>query len=152
MKHDAILAVLAGTYTMINQTNPDSVRTWGDAPHGHITYTTHGFMSAVMASTNPEHRPPGITNSAEQQADPSLVADFATIAKHTMAYAAPYVVGEGSTTTSGVLVHGPLAVNTLPSFEGRMWTRWYTYYEGTDVLFLRLNETSEAGVWWRRIS
>ncbi|GKT50870.1 LOW QUALITY PROTEIN: uncharacterized protein ColSpa_11051 [Colletotrichum spaethianum] len=66
MQPTEILAILAGTYQLLNTSAtrdgvPVKDRTYGSNPVGILSYSKSGYMSATITSTDPEDRPANLT-------------------------------------------------------------------------------------------
>lgn len=158
MKYENVIQALAGTYTLLNTSTtlngvPVPDEAYGANPSGILIYTAAGHVSATITSTDPEDRPAGLTfppNAAQSD------NDWATVAKHLIAYAGPVTISEAipPTETSGQLFHGPLTVAHVPSWVGVMHTRNYTTFENGTLL--RINSKRDGGnegeLWWKRIA
>ncbi|OHF02911.1 hypothetical protein CORC01_01669 [Colletotrichum orchidophilum] len=157
MQPTEILAILAGTYQLLNTsatrdgvTVPD--RTYGSNPVGILSYSKSGFMSATITSTNPEDRPANLTFPFE---DSQSDADWALVGKHSIGYAGPLRISDAipANATFGQVLHGPLTVANVPSMAGGSQARNYTLYE--DGKILRISTQRDGGnrgeLWWKRL-
>ncbi|KXH64274.1 hypothetical protein CSAL01_06799 [Colletotrichum salicis] len=96
MQPTEILAILAGTYQLLNTSaTRDGVavpdRTYGSNPVGILSYSKSGFMSATITSTDPEDRPANLTFPFE---DSQSDADWALVGKHSIGYAGPLRISD----------------------------------------------------------
>ncbi|KAH7341191.1 Lipocalin-like domain-containing protein [Pyrenochaeta sp. MPI-SDFR-AT-0127] len=150
-----IAAVLAGSWQLLNSTptylNGTKVPPGdlGDNEVGLLIYDANGYMSANMASTEPEHQVPNKENLTD--------FDYSMIGRHTLSYAGELHVWNGSNETAGTLTHGPLTMATRPRWLSRNQTRNYIVskaaFEGKDVLHLWLRDEKEgkiANIFWAR--
>ncbi|KAL8369501.1 hypothetical protein RB595_000023 [Gaeumannomyces hyphopodioides] len=157
MRADNIMNVLAGTYMLLNTSTtqngvsvPDEA--YGSNPSGILVYTKSGFVTATITSTDPEDRPSGLTFPPQAgQSD----ADWATVARHLIAYAGPVTVSDAipATNESGQIFHGPLTVAHVPSWVGQMHRRNYTLFEGGRLLKIgsKRDGGNEGTLWWRKM-
>ena len=133
---------------------PEYNHVWGNSMTGILQYSASGQMAAVLTSTDPELRPRNL--SVPFPADEPNSPEWALVGKHALGYAGPFTVAEGSTKTSGTLLHGPLTVANVPSMEGIMVTRNYTMFwnskadGGADLMRLVLGTSLQHIIWWRR--
>ncbi|OLN87491.1 hypothetical protein CCHL11_06170 [Colletotrichum chlorophyti] len=157
MQPTDILAVLAGTYTLLNTSAsfngvPVEDRAYGSNPIGILTYSKSGYMSATIASTDPEDRPANLTFPYEEsQSD----ADWALVGKHTVGYAGRLQISDAipATATSGQVIHGPLTVANVPSWVGSRQIRNYTTFEDGKLLLISSQRDggNRGELWWRRL-
>ncbi|KAK4666213.1 hypothetical protein QC763_405740 [Podospora pseudopauciseta] len=159
MKTQAIMNFLAGTYSLLNNTqwrNGTQVSDpWGEKPAGLITYTRYGYMSAVMNSMEPDMRPPDI------QWPPNTggsIDDWALIGKTSLSYAGPFSLNTSVPLTKfrGQVLHGPVTTASIPRFVGQIQRRNYTVIEQDGEVYLTISViTTLAGarseIWWKRI-
>ncbi|TLS24268.1 hypothetical protein PpBr36_09081 [Pyricularia pennisetigena] len=124
---------------------------YGISPVGILIYTGDGFMSATITSTHPQDTPAAL--SFPPQADQSD-HDWATVAKHSISYAGPFVINDqmSATETSGQVFHGPFTVANVPSSIGTKQARNYTLYENGRLLFItsKRGDGSVGQLWWVR--
>ena len=148
-----VINFLAGTYLLLNTSStlngvPIEDEAYGANPVGIITYSRSGFMSATLASTDPEDRPANLTFPPQAgQSDES----WAIVAKHTLAYAGPFEVSDRipATTTSGQIFHGPLTVANVPSWIGARQERNYTFHDDGNLLkIVSKRDGGYGGVLW----
>ncbi|KAK0107248.1 hypothetical protein ONS95_003949 [Cadophora gregata] len=157
MQPNQILAVLAGTYSLLNTSAwlnevpvPDAV--YGSAPVGILTYSKSGYMSATITSTDAEDRPANLTFPfRDGQSD----ADWALVGRHSIGYAGPLQISTAipATRTHGQVIHGPLTVANVPSMAGASHVRNYTLFDnGKTLLIASQRDASNRGeLWWRRL-
>lgn len=110
-------------------------------------------MSATIAATEPGFRPENLTFPFQAS---QLDEDWALVGKHTLAYAGPFTFMEGSTNSSGTVVHGPLTVGNVPSWVGSNQSRNYTVFAGQDeALLLNIFSARTDGtvgeLWWQKL-
>ncbi|PVI00024.1 hypothetical protein DM02DRAFT_655792 [Periconia macrospinosa] len=152
----AIAGVLAGVWVLLNNTPTDL----NGVPQetrpfvGLITYLPSGYMSANLASTESDKRPRNLTYPAK---DGQPDSDWALVGKNTLAYAGNCSVEPWSTTTNGTLIHGPLLVADVPSWEGTNQTRNYEVTKEGNKTVLRLwihREGSETigNLYWAKLA
>ncbi|KAK1977802.1 Lipocalin-like domain-containing protein [Colletotrichum cereale] len=157
MQPSEIIAILAGTYTLLNTSAtrdgvPVDDLTYGSAPVGILTYSKTGFMSATLTSTNPDHRPASLTFPFEEsQSD----AEWALVGKHSIGYAGPFSISGDvlASATNGQVFHGPLTVANIPSMVAAVHRRNYTTFEnGTLLRITSQRDGSNRGeLWWKRL-
>ncbi|EXF77918.1 hypothetical protein CFIO01_04172 [Colletotrichum fioriniae PJ7] len=147
MQPTEILAILAGTYQLLNTSaTRDGVavpdRTYGSNPVGILSYSKSGFMSATITSTDPEDRPANLTFPFE---DSQSDADWALVGKHSIGYAGPLRISDAfpANATFGQVIHGPLTVANVPSMAGGSQARNYTLYENGKIL--RISSQRDGG-------
>ncbi|CZT00751.1 uncharacterized protein RAG0_08664 [Rhynchosporium agropyri] len=157
MHPSQILAVLAGTYSLLNTSAwldevpvPDAV--YGSNPVGILTYSKSGFMSATLTSTDVENRPTNLTFPfKEGQTD----VDWAKVGRHSIGYAGRLQISTAipATRTHGQVIHGPLTVANVPSMAGASHIRNYTLYENGKLLLIASQRDSRnrGELWWRRL-
>ncbi|KAF6810097.1 hypothetical protein CMUS01_03990 [Colletotrichum musicola] len=152
-----ILAVLAGTYTLLNTsaTNngvPVPDKTYGENPVGILTYSKSGYVSATLTSTNPEDRPANLTFPYE---DGQSDADWAKVGRHSIGYAGRLQISDAfpATLTAGQVIHGPLTVANVPSMVGTSARRNYTLFEDGKILLISSQRDggNRGELWWRRL-
>ncbi|KAH9987489.1 hypothetical protein F4779DRAFT_611388 [Xylariaceae sp. FL0662B] len=86
----------------------------GRKPVGMLIYNPLGYMPANFMSSNLEHRPCNLTVPFE---DNQSDTKWAFVRKHTLSYAAPFVISEVTDRVgSGQITHGPLEVAWVPSW------------------------------------
>ncbi|KAK4195468.1 Lipocalin-like domain-containing protein [Triangularia verruculosa] len=160
MKTQEIINFLAGTYSLLNNTQwrngtqvPDP---WGKNPAGLLTYTRYGYMSAVMNSMEPEKRPSNLTWPPNEQGN---VEDWALIAKSSLSYSGPFSLNTSVPLTkySGQVLHGPVVTGSMPSMVGVVQRRNYTVVERDGEVYLSIAViTTQVGarseIWWRRVA
>ncbi|KAM0325411.1 hypothetical protein ACHAQA_007397 [Verticillium albo-atrum] len=152
-----LIAVLAGTYTLLNTSStlngvsiPDQA--YGEAPVGILTYSRSGYMSANIAATEPELRPQNLTFPfTADQAE----SDWALVGKHGVSYAGPFSISDAipANATHGQVFHGPLVVANVPRWVGTRQPRNYTTYDNGRLL--RIQSQRDGGyrgeLWWERL-
>ncbi|CAI6230374.1 unnamed protein product [Periconia digitata] len=150
-----IADVLVGVWVLLNQTRTDLNGVPKEViPYlGLITYHADGYMSANLASTEPQKRPANLTYPAE---DGQSDSDWALVGRNTLAYAGNCSVEPWSTTTNGTLIHGPLLVADVPSWQGTNQTRNYQVTQEGEKTVLRLwihREGSDTigNLYWAKI-
>ncbi|KAK0735227.1 hypothetical protein B0T26DRAFT_630894 [Lasiosphaeria miniovina] len=134
MRPEALLASLAGTYSLYNTTNLyNGVAQRSNPSGGILIYTATGYMSATLGPS---------------------AAGVATV----LAYAGPLSVSDTvpSTETSGQMMHGPLTVASTASWVGTRQPRNYTVFRQPDgSVFLRIvtskTATHESQLWWKKL-
>lgn len=110
-------------------------------------------MSATIAATEPQFRPESLTFPYQaNQSD----EDWALVGKHTLGYAGPFTFINGSTSSSGTLIHGPLTVGNVPSWVGSNQTRNYTVFaEPGEAVLLNVFSARTDGtigeLWWQKL-
>lgn len=110
-------------------------------------------MSATIAATEPQFRPESLTFPFQaNQSD----EDWALVGKHTLGYAGPFTFINGSTNSSGTLIHGPLTVGNVPAWVGSNQTRNYTVFtESEEVILLNVFSARTDGtigeLWWQKL-
>ena len=116
---------------------------------GILIYHPLGYVSVNLWSTDPG----AIPAPADEYND----AEWALIGHHTLSYAGPLQVWEGSNETRGTLAHGPLVMSSYPKWVVTDQTRNYTVsakaYEGRDVLLLwvqNIEKDSLGSLYWAR--
>lgn len=127
----------------------------GRAPVGLLIYDAKGYMSANLASTDPEDRPMDLTYpSRPEQPD----SEWAIVGRETLAYSGNLSATEDSTAEKGQLIHGPLSVANVPSWTGTSQLRNYTVYDGpkgkaTVLHIYTRNETSGVigNLYWEKL-
>ncbi|KAK1999900.1 hypothetical protein LX36DRAFT_459567 [Colletotrichum falcatum] len=157
MQPSEIIAILAGTYTLLNTSAtrggvPVDDPTYGSSPVGILTYSRTGFMSATLTSTDPEHRPASLTFPFEEgQPD----AEWALVGKHSIGYAGPVSISGDvpASATDGQVLHGPLTVANVPAMVGAVHRRNYTTFEnGTLLRITSQRDGSNRGeLWWKKL-
>ena len=123
---------------------------------GLLTYTSWGYLAVNIVSTNVTRRPihlqwPPLANETD--------ADWAKVGKSALSYAGPWSISADfptSSETKGVVVHGPLAVCSIPSLDGATMVRNYTISKQKDGRYLNLSFTNypsrnRADVHWKRM-
>ena len=124
---------------------------------GILTYTTHGYMSATMASRDPAVRPQNLRwpPSSSNGSD----ADWVLIGRNAMSYAGRFHLNEDlpASKTAGQLLHGPIEVSSMPYMVGKTQVRNYTVTQQGGETYLKVwaqGETgdSKAEICWRRIA
>jgi hypothetical protein len=83
-------------------------------------------MSANIMSTDPSHRPKKLSWPANTT---EVLQNWAIVGKTGLHYAGPVAALEGSNERNGSLIHGPLTVSSLPSWDGTPQARNYTLFE-----------------------
>ncbi|KAH7311360.1 Lipocalin-like domain-containing protein [Stachybotrys elegans] len=159
VNHTAILAALAGTYSLINTTSyfngdpiPDAA--YGAAPVGVIHYSKSGYMSATISATEPELRPQELTFPFTPDQDD---ADWALVGKHSIGYAGPLRISDAvpATAESGQVFHGPLIAANVPRWVGTSQVRNYTIVRRGEQTFLQIVSRRDGGytgeLWWERL-
>jgi hypothetical protein len=127
---------------------------WGAAPVGLLTYTRYGFMSANMAATDADWRPPNI--AWPPKATDSDV-DWSKVGKYAMSYAGYFSVNQSvpATKSMGQLLHGPMVAASVPAMVGATQRRNYVVYEREDGVYLKVSVPSETAIteiWWKRVA
>ncbi|KAF1954283.1 hypothetical protein CC80DRAFT_493803 [Byssothecium circinans] len=138
----AIAGILVGAWALLNATPTHLNGTpiiekpvIGVAPVGLITYSSEGYMSANLASTDPEDRPLSLRYPA-REGDSDV--EWAIVGKKNLNYAGNCSVEPWSTPTNGTLTHGPLSVANVPSWTGTNQTRNYRVTQEGDRTVLHL--------------
>ncbi|KXT09633.1 hypothetical protein AC579_3136 [Pseudocercospora musae] len=158
---EEIFSALAGTYSLINSTNyrngkqiSNKGTPYGEHPVGLITYSASGWMSATITATEREFRPNLTFPFQPNDTD----ADWAVVGKHSLGYAGPYQVNRElpcPNSTYGQLFHGPLAVASVPSWQGTLQRRNYSVHSTIDGKLLRIGSDRGGGntaeLWWRKV-
>ncbi|KAI6358120.1 hypothetical protein MCOR25_007437 [Pyricularia grisea] len=156
MRYSNVAEAVAGTCMLLSSNSTRNgvlikEDVYGIRPVGILIYTLDGFMSATITSTHPQDTPAAL--SFPPQADQSD-HDWATVAKHSISYAGPFVINDQmpATETSGQVFHGPLTVANIPSWIGTKQARNYTLYENGRLLFItsRREDGSVGQLWWVR--
>ncbi|KAM7183209.1 Lipocalin-like domain containing protein [Rhypophila sp. PSN 637] len=164
VQHEDIIAALAGTYSLINNTvtrngtiQPDGSG-WGRNPSGLLTYTRWGYMSANMAATEPDWRPDSIEWPPKAT---DSDADWLLVGKHAMSYAGPFSLNASvpATKTQGQLLHGPMHVASVPSMVRDTQKRDYFVKEQDGVTYLYVYATGVSNgvdfrseIVWQRVA
>ncbi|KAJ0382526.1 hypothetical protein COL922a_012383 [Colletotrichum nupharicola] len=152
-----IIAVLAGTYTLLNTSAtsngvPVEDRVYGSNPVGILTYSKSGYVTATITSTDPEDRPANLTFPYE---DSQTDADWAQVGRHSIGYAGVMRISDAFpvTLTTGQVIHGPLTVANIPSMVGTEARRNYTLFEDGKVLLIASQRDggNRGELWWRRL-
>lgn len=116
-------------------------------------YTSSGFMSAILTTTDPSLRPQDLTLPAQaNQSD----AEWADVGKHTLAYSGPFYFNQTvpHNETSGLVVHGPLITSTLPAFVGSLQRREFEFSDEFQTLHLtgNLGNGIVDSLFWKKLS
>ncbi|KAL2073307.1 hypothetical protein VTL71DRAFT_10631 [Oculimacula yallundae] len=157
MQPTQILAILAGTYSLMNTSAwldevpvPDAV--YGSNPVGILTYSKSGYMSATLTSTDLEDRPESLTFPFR---DGQTDEDWAKVGRHSIGYAGPLQISTAipATSTHGQVIHGPLIVANVPSMAGASHVRNYTLFEDGKILLIasQRDARNRGELWWRRV-
>lgn len=125
LNHPTPLTCLLVTRTVNGLPNPNPNPTWGSGNKGLITYTAEGYMSATLATTDPDYLPKNVSIPAQPGQDDT---DWALVGKHTLFYAGNFSVNETfpSDKHSGQILHGPIMVASIPSYVGGVMKREYS--------------------------
>ena len=126
-----------------------------DGP-GIITYTPWGQMSANMVDADPMVRP---TNISWPPKETDSDSDWVMVGRHAMASAGPFRLAESPPPTprAGQVLHGPIAVASVPSLVGTTFARNYSLHtRAGDGTYLRIHvlsaaQSSEIEIWWKKI-
>ncbi|ORY04278.1 hypothetical protein BCR34DRAFT_604924 [Clohesyomyces aquaticus] len=145
-----LVKLLAGAWTLINQTN-GADPTYPNV--GRLFYTTSGQVSAHVVPTNPSWRP---QSPIYGEPDSSTDAEWAIIGKRNLAYSGVFdmVVLDESEYDDGIVTHH-LDIANVPSLVGKRYVRNFTIMEEGKVLRLRVKLTGQNNgtglIFWRRL-
>lgn len=100
--------------------------TYGEHPAGVISYTSSGFMSAILTASDTELRPSELTLPSQET---QSIDHWAEVGKHSLGYAGPFHISDrgDSGALKGEVVHGPLLTATLPSWVGTKQKRKFEF-------------------------
>jgi len=112
-------------------------------------------MSANMAATEEGLRPQNVTWPPKKT---DSGRDWEYVGKYAMSYASPFRLNDTfpATEKEGQLVHGPIAIASVPSWIGTTQARNYTVVKRDDGTYLRIWAASATGdflaeLWWKKL-
>lgn len=153
------LSLFTGAFELLNITRlengtPVPHTFGGQHPNGMISYSTNGYVSALIHATEPEWRPTDLT-MLDQGGRSDSAAQWALISQHSAAYSGSFSFDASRllSDTSGEVIHGPLTAASLPANIGTVQRRNFSFSE--DGAYLNLVGDLGRGVvdvlWWKRL-
>lgn len=104
--------------------------TYGEHPAGVISYTSSGYMSAVLTASDAQLRPSELTLPAQES---QTTEHWAEVGKHSLRYAEPFHDSNDGSCLKGEVMHGPLLTATRPSWVGTRQKRVLSFLQMDDV-------------------
>ncbi|KAK4168230.1 Lipocalin-like domain-containing protein [Cladorrhinum sp. PSN259] len=156
MKKNAF-SIIVGSYALQNYTSirdgvPGLVDHWGTGITGVITYTTSGWVSTVMGTSDPTLQPAKNLTYPPNAAQPD--SEWAKIGRGSYSYSGPFTIKATSKTT-GSIGHGPLVASSFPTSIGNTLNRNYTLVKIDGVWWLELSfgtENALSVIWWKQVA